>query len=407
LNCRHCGHALTFPFLDLGFAPPSNAYLTHDDLARPERYYPLKLFVCDACWLVQTEDFAARETLFDADYAYFSSVSESWLAHARHYASTIIDELSLGQDSFVIEVAANDGYLLRNFVAAQIPCLGIEPTASTAARAEQLGIPVLREFFGEQLAQSLAAQGPRADLIIGNNVFAHVPDVNDFAAGLRTMLKPGGTVTLEFPHLVNLLHEVQFDTVYHEHFSYLSLHAVEHIFRVTGLRVCRVEQLKTHGGSLRVYACHADDPRADDPSVERIRGLELAHGITRLDTYRHFQQRVDEAKNGLLRFLLECKERGLKVVGYGAAAKGNTLLNYAGVKPDLLPFVCDAAPSKQGKFMPGSHIPIVSPSDLARAKPDIVLILPWNISDEVLAQQAGVLGSEVRFAVAMPSVRYL
>ncbi|HXZ09394.1 MAG TPA: class I SAM-dependent methyltransferase [Paraburkholderia sp.] len=407
MNCRHCGHALTFPFLDLGFAPPSNAYLTHDDLARPERYYPLKLFVCDACWLVQTEDFAARETLFDADYAYFSSVSESWLAHARHYASTIIDELSLGQDSFVIEVAANDGYLLRNFVAAQIPCLGIEPTASTAARAEQLGIPVLREFFGEQLAQSLAAQGPRADLIIGNNVFAHVPDVNDFAAGLRTMLKPGGTVTLEFPHLVNLLHEVQFDTVYHEHFSYLSLHAVEHIFRVTGLRVCRVEQLKTHGGSLRVYACHADDPRADDPSVERIRGLELAHGITRLDTYRHFQQRVDEAKNGLLRFLLECKERGLKVVGYGAAAKGNTLLNYAGVKPDLLPFVCDAAPSKQGKFMPGSHIPIVSPSDLARAKPDIVLILPWNISDEVLAQQAGVLGSEVRFAVAMPSVRYL
>jgi SAM-dependent methyltransferase len=407
LNCRHCDHPLTFPFLDLGFAPPSNAYLSHADLARPERHYPLKLFVCDACRLVQTEDYAARETLFDADYAYFSSVSESWLAHARRYVSSVIEELSLGRDSFVIEVASNDGYLLRNFVSAQIPCLGIEPTASTAARAEALGIPVVREFFGEQLARSLAASGPLADLIIGNNVFAHVPDVNDFAAGLKTVLKPGGTITLEFPHLVNLLDEVQFDTVYHEHFSYFSLQAVEHIFHVAGLRVCRVEQIRTHGGSLRVFGCHAEDPRADDASVERIRHLEEARGITQPETYRNFQQRVDDAKNGLLRFLLDAKDAGLKVAAYGAAAKGNTLLNYAGVRPDLLPIVCDAAPSKQGKFMPGSHIPIVSPADLARAKPDVVLILPWNISDEIVAQQRPALGPEVRFAVAMPAVRYL
>jgi SAM-dependent methyltransferase len=399
LNCRHCGQPLTFPFLDLGFAPPSNAYLTEADLTRPERYYPLKLFVCDTCWLVQTEDYAARETLFDADYAYFSSVSESWLAHARHYAASIIEELSLGRDSFVIEVASNDGYLLRNFVAARIPCLGIEPTASTAARAEEHGVPVLREFFGEQLAHTLVERGQLADLIVGNNVFAHVPDVNDFTAGLKTVLKPGGTITLEFPHLVNLIDEVQFDTVYHEHFSYFSLQAVEHIFRAAGLRVCRADQLKTHGGSLRVFGCHADDPRVDDGSVERIRALEQERGITRLDTYRNFQQRVDEAKNGLLRFLLDCKDAGTQVGAYGAAAKGNTFLNYAGVKPDLLPYVCDAAPSKQGKFMPGSHIPIISPAELASAKPEVVLILPWNISD--------VLGSDVRFAVALPRVRYL
>ena len=407
MNCRHCGHPLTFPLLDLGFAPPSNAYLTQADLVQPERYYPLKLFVCDACWLVQTEDYASREALFDADYAYFSSTSESWLAHARHYASSITETLSLDRNSFVIEVASNDGYLLRNFVAAQIPCLGIEPTASTAARAEQLGIPVRREFFGEALARDLAETGPLADLIIGNNVFAHVPDVNDFTAGLKTVLKRGGTITLEFPHLVRLLDEVQFDTVYHEHFSYFSLHAVEHIFRAAGLRVWRVEELKTHGGSLRVYACHADDTRPDDASVERIRTLERTRGIATLDTYRDFQQRVDTAKNGLLRFLLDCKDKGIKVGAYGAAAKGNTLLNYAGVKPDLLPYVCDAAPSKQGKLMPGSHIPIVSPAELAAADPDIVLILPWNIADEVIAQQRPVLGRSVRFAVAMPSVRYL
>ncbi|WP_321894405.1 class I SAM-dependent methyltransferase [Paraburkholderia heleia] len=407
MKCRHCGHALTIPFLDLGFAPPSNAYLKAADLTQVERYYPLKLFVCDACWLVQTEDYAAREALFDAEYAYFSSVSESWLAHARRYADSIINRLSLNRDSFVIEVASNDGYLLRNFVAAQIPCLGIEPTASTAAHAEQLGIPVRREFFGKVLADELAANGSCADLIIGNNVFAHVPDVNDFSAGLKAALKPGGSITLEFPHLVKMLAEVQFDTVYHEHFSYFSLHAVEHIFNAAGLRVWHVEQLTTHGGSLRVYGCHDDDPRENDASVDAIRALEQASGITKPQTYQGFQRRVDTVKDGLLRFLLDCKDKGIRIGGYGAAAKGNTLLNYAGVKPDLLPYVCDAAPSKQGKFMPGSHIPIVSPAELTAAQPDVVLILPWNISHEIVAQQGPILGSHVRFAVATPEVRYL
>jgi SAM-dependent methyltransferase len=393
--------------VDLGFAPPSNAYLSSADLSRPERHYPLKLFVCDSCWLVQTEDYAAREALFDADYAYFSSVSESWLEHARRYASSITETLSLNRDSFVIEIASNDGYLLRNFVAASIPCLGIEPTASTAAHAEELGVPVLREFFGEQLARTLTERGQRADLIIGNNVYAHVPDVNDFTLGLKTALKPGGTVTLEFPHLVCLLDEGQFDTIYHEHFSYFSLHSVERIFAAAGLRVYRVEQLRTHGGSLRVYGCHTNDSRTDDASVERIRTLERERGIARRDTYQGFQDRVNRTKNGLLRFLIDSKEAGLVVAAYGAAAKGNTLLNYAGVKPDLLPFVCDFAPSKQGKYMPGSHIPIVSPAELVRARPDIVLILPWNISDEVVAQQSATLGPDVRFAVAMPEIRYL
>ncbi|WP_297354557.1 class I SAM-dependent methyltransferase [Paraburkholderia sp.] len=407
MNCRHCGQPLTLPFVDLGFAPPSNAYLSADDLTRPERYYPLKLFVCTDCWLVQTEDYASREALFDADYAYFSSVSQSWLAHARRYVTSITEDLSLGTDSFVVEVASNDGYLLRNFVAAGVPCLGIEPTASTAAAAEALGVPVLREFFGAGLARTLSERGQCADLIIGNNVFAHVPDVNDFTLGLKVALKPGGTTTLEFPHLVRLIEEGQFDTVYHEHFSYFSLYAVERIFAKAGLRVYRVEQLKTHGGSLRVYGCHIDDARADDASVVRIRALESECGITRPTTYQGFQSRVNTTKNSLLRFLIDSKEAGVVVAAYGAAAKGNTLLNYAGVKPDLLPFVCDFAPSKQGKFMPGSHIPIVSPAELSRVKPDVVLILPWNISDEIIAQQSAVLGKETRFAVALPEVRYL
>lgn len=407
LNCRHCGEPLTLPFVDLGFAPPSNAYLTADDLTRPEGYYPLKLFVCTDCWLVQTEDYAAREALFDADYAYFSSTSESWLAHARRYVSSITEDLSLDRDSFVIEVASNDGYLLRNFVADGVPCLGIEPTASTAAAAEKLGVPVLREFFGAALARDLAERGQRADLIIGNNVFAHVPDVNDFTLGLKIALKPSGTITLEFPHLVCLIDEGQFDTIYHEHFSYFSLLAVDRIFAKAGLRVCRVEQLPTHGGSLRVYGCHADDPRADDASVARIRALESERGMEKRETYQGFQSRVNKTKDGLLRFLIDSKEAGLVVAAYGAAAKGNTLLNYAGVKPDLLASVCDFASSKQGKFMPGSHIPIVSPEELAQLQPDVVLILPWNISEEIVAQHAATFGKHARFAVAVPEVRYL
>ena len=407
MNCRHCATPLTHTFLDLGFAPPSNAYLTADDLARPEKYYPLKVKVCDHCWLVQTEDYAQADELFSPDYAYFSSTSSGWLAHAAQYVQDMIAQLALDHTSHVIEVASNDGYLLKNFVAANIPCLGIEPTASTAAAAEQLGIPVLREFFGEALGKRLAAQGKQADLIAGNNVFAHVPDINDFTRGLKAALKPGGTITLEFPHLMQLLAHTQFDTVYHEHFSYLSLFTVSRIFEAAGLRIRDVEELPTHGGSLRVFGCHADDACATTPAVAALLAEEAARGLQSLATYSTFQTRANQVKNELLAFLTEQKRAGKKVAAYGAAAKGNTLLNYAGVKPDLLAFVCDAAVAKQGKFMPGSHIPILPPSAVRDEKPDFVVILPWNIAAEVRQQNAFVSEWGGRFVVAVPNLEVL
>jgi hypothetical protein len=404
MNCRHCQTPLQHVFLDLGFAPPSNAYLTTSDLTAPETYFPLKLFVCDQCWLVQTEDYARANELFRSDYAYFSSVSHSWLAHARAYADMVTKRFKLDKNSLVIEVASNDGYLLKNFVESGIPCLGIEPTASTAEAAEKLGIPVLREFFGVDLAQQLVEQGRQADLIAGNNVYAHVPDINDFTAGLKAALKPTGTITLEFPHLMRLIDQVQFDTVYHEHFSYLSLQTVSRIFAHSGLRVWNVEQIPTHGGSLRVYGCHADDPRADDPSVSRLLEEEADFGLADLGKYESFQVRANEVKDGLLEFLLEQKRQGKKVAAYGAAAKGNTLLNYAGVKPDLLPYVVDAAPSKQGKFLPGSHIPILRPEVLRENRPDIVLVLPWNIVDEVKEHHSYIREWGAKFAAAVPKM---
>jgi SAM-dependent methyltransferase len=399
MNCRHCGMPLTHTFLDLGFAPPSNAYLTEADLAKPEKYYPLKIQVCDQCWLVQTEDYAEADELFSPDYAYFSSTSSGWLAHAARYAETMIRDLSLDQNSMVIEVASNDGYLLKNFVAAGIPCLGIEPTDSTAEAAEQLGIPVLRQFFGEKLGQQLAAEGKQADLIAGNNVYAHVPDINDFTLGIKAALKPGGTITLEFPHLMRLIEHTQFDTVYHEHFSYLSLFTVSRIFAKAGLRVWKVEELPTHGGSLRVFGCHATDSRSTEDSVAALLQEEQKRGLQQLDTYLSFQPRADKAKNDLLAFLIEQKRNGKKVAAYGAAAKGNTLLNYAGVKPDLLSFVCDAASAKQNKFMPGSHISILAPDALANEKPDFVLILPWNIEQNEFIRQWG-----GKFVTAVPKL---
>jgi SAM-dependent methyltransferase len=405
MNCRHCYTPLEQVFLDLGFAPPSNAYLSAADLKAPERYYPLKLYVCTQCWLVQTEDHAQASELFGHDYAYFSSVSQSWVDHAARYAKMITARLGLGKESFVIEVAANDGYLLKNFVAAGIPCLGIEPTASTAAAAENLGIPIVREFFGQALAERLAAVGKQADLIAGNNVYAHVPDINDFTAGLRVALKPGGTITLEFTHLMRLIEYTLFDTVYHEHFSYLSLHTVSRIFANAGLRVFDVEELPTQGGSLRVYGCHAGDARATTPAVAALLAEEERHDLRRVAIYRDFQPRADRVKNELLAFLIEQKRAGKRVAAYGAAAKGNTLLNYAGVKPDLLPFVCDAAPSKQGKFLPGVHIPILPPAALRERRPDVVLILPWNIADEVVLQHAYVRDWGGRFVVAVPELR--
>lgn len=404
MNCRHCRAPLQHTFLDLGFAPPSNAYLSRDDLARPETTYPLKLLVCARCWLVQTEDYAAAEALFGEDYAYFSSVSSTWLEHARRYAGMITARLGLNADSLVLELAANDGYLLRNFLAAGIPCLGIEPTASTAARAEEQGIPVLREFFTQELGAQLASQGKQADLIIGNNVYAHVPDINDFTLGMQAALKPNGTITLEFPHLLQLIQLCQFDTVYHEHYSYLSLFAVRRIFERAELRVFHVERLATHGGSLRVYGCHAGDPREDSAEVTALLREEEDFGLRRLDLYLGFQSRAEAVKNDFLLFLLEQKKAGRSVFAYGAAAKGNTLLNFAGVMPDLLPRVFDAAPSKQGKYLPGSHIPIRPPVELMSEHPDFVVILPWNIKSEVMGVLAPLRAAGTRFVTAVPAL---
>ena len=404
MKCRHCASPLENDFLDLGFAPPSNAYLTSADLARPEKYYPLKIKVCDQCWLVQTEDYAQADELFSSEYAYFSSTSTGWLVHAARYAERMIEQLELTKDSLVIEVASNDGYLLKNFVAAGIPCLGIEPTASTAAVAEKLGIPVMREFFGEQLGKQLAATGKQADLIAGNNVYAHVPDINDFTRGVKAALKPGGAITLEFPHLMRLLEHTQFDTVYHEHFSYLSLYTVDRIFKAAGLRVWDVEELPTHGGSLRIYGCHDEDARQVTPAVNAMLAEEARRGLQTLATYQHFQAKADRVKDDFLAFLIEQKRADNKVAAYGAAAKGNTLLNYAGVKPDLLPFVCDAAAAKQGKFMPGSHIPILSPAALAEQRPDYLVILPWNIAEEVKQQNARLAELGTKFVTAVPKL---
>ena len=405
MNCRHCSTPLTHVFLDLGFAPPSNAYLNQTDLQAPEQHFPLKLFVCHNCWLVQTEDYSRSDELFTKDYAYFSSVSTGWLAHAKSYVEMITSRLKLDKDSFVIEVASNDGYLLKNFVANGVPCLGIEPTQSTADVAQAAGIPVAQEFFGVDFARKLVKAGKQADLIIGNNVFAHVPDINDFTSGLQMALKSAGTITLEFPHLLSLVSHNQFDTVYHEHYSYLSLQAVQAIFNRAGLRVCDVDTIPTHGGSLRVYGCHKDDPRSDSESVKRILAGEIAKGLQDLQTYQGFQHAANQVKNDFLAFLLDAKRAGKSVAAYGAAAKGNTLMNYAGVKPDLLSFVCDAAASKQNKFMPGSHIPILHPQELRERKPDYIVILPWNIADEVVKANAFARDWGAKFVTAVPQLR--
>ena len=404
MNCRSCGKILAHEFIDLGCAPPSNAYLTARDLNRPEVYYPLKLRVCINCWLVQTDDYTGAEELFSQDYAYFSSMSSSWLAHARHYCQSITERLGLNSNKFVVEIACNDGYLLKNFVEAGIPCLGIEPTASTAAAAQDQNIPVLQDFFGHSLGTRLASEGKKADLIIGNNVYAHVPDIIDFSIGLKTLLQPRGTITLEFPHLMQFIEHAQFDTIYHEHFSYLSLYTVMHIFRETGLRVFDVEELSTHGGSLRVYGCHLEDARHDTKTVVSLLDTEHICGMRNIEVYQSFQSRADAIKNEFLRFLLDQKASGKTVAAYGAAAKGNTLINYAGIKPDLLPYVVDRSPGKQGKFLPGSRIPIVTEARIQKERPQFIVILPWNIKEEVMAQLAYVREWDGRFVTAVPKL---
>jgi hypothetical protein len=407
MNCRHCHHSLHSIFLDLGFAPPSNAYVAVTQLSSPEVYFPLKLYVCEKCWLVQTEDVAQADEFFSSTYAYFSSISKGWLKHAATYSDMIMDRLDLDDTSLVIEVAANDGYLLRNFITSNIPCLGIEPTFSTAVAAEALGIPIIKEFFGEDLARKLVDEKKQADLIVGNNVFAHVPDINDFALGLKTALKAKGTITLEFPHLMQLLKKNQFDTVYHEHFSYLSLYSSMQVLKKAGLKVYDVEELETHGGSLRIYGCHDYDERKPFGAVDILLEHEAEYGMRELDVYQQFQEQANKVKNSLLGFLIDQKRRGINVAAYGAAAKGCTLLNYAGVKPDLLPYVCDAAPSKQNQYLPGSHIPILAPKVIAERKPNYVIILPWNIQTEVMEQLSYIRDWGGKFVVAVPELRVM
>jgi SAM-dependent methyltransferase len=404
VKCRFCASSTLFQVVDLGYAPPSNAYLSDEDLRAPEVHLPLRIYACSQCWLVQTEDYAASTTLFTNDYAYFSSTSESWLRHAHDYTNSIVQQLTLKEHSLVIELASNDGYLLKNFVSKGIPCLGIEPTKATAVAAEKIGIPVLREFFTEALGKHLAATERSADLVIGNNVYAHVPDINDFTAGMARALKPEGVITLEFPHLLTLIDSCAFDTIYHEHYSYLSLSTVQQIFASHSLRVWKVEKLTTHGGSLRVYGCHEAASRHTEDNVKALIDEEIAGGLRQVATYSLFRERTVRIKHEFLRFLLQCRKNKTTVAAYGAAAKGSTLLNFSGVTPDLLPYVCDAAASKQGKYLPGSHIPILSPKVLSERQPDIVLLLPWNLRPELTESLDYVKKWGGTLATAIPSI---
>ena len=405
MKCRHCKENLKHDFLDLGEAPPSNAYLEKSQLTKTELYFPLKVKVCESCWLVQTEDYTDADKLFDSEYAYFSSTSESFLKHAASYANKIIDELNLNSESFVVEIASNDGYLLKNFVKKNIPCLGIEPTDSTAEASEKLNIPTIREFFGQKLSKVISNDYGKADLIVGNNVYAHVPDINDFTLGIADLLSDDGVVTLEFPQLLNTIKGKQFDQIYHEHFSYLSLTAVETIFNSAGLKIWKVEELKTHGGSLRVFGCRHDSTTYHVcQSVHDQLDKEKEFGLKKLETYSNFQLEAEKIKDNFLNFLNEQNKIGKTVAAYGAAAKGNTLLNFAGIKNNLIEFVCDAAPSKQNKYMPGSHIPILDPTNLQNIQVDYVLILPWNLANEITEQLSFLRKNGTKFVIAIPEL---
>lgn len=406
MKCRHCHAELELPFMDLGSAPYSNAYLTEQALHAPEPWFPLRVLVCRACWLVQTEDVVAADALFNEDYAYFSSYSETWLRHAEAYVVKMVDRLGLDRNSLVVEIAANDGYLLQYVQARGIPCLGIEPTAGTARVAREKGLEILEAFFGIGLGSELAASGRRADLVTANNVLAHVPDINNFLSGIARLLKPDGTATFEFPHLLSLVTQAQFDTIYHEHFSYLSMTALKGILEANQLRAFDLENLSTHGGSLRVFAHRSDaPPRNPSPTLLHCLEAEAAAGI-RLDAfYAAFQSRADDIKNRFLEFLLQAKRDHKTVVGYGAAAKGNTLLNHAGVGPDLISHVIDRNPAKQGKYLPGSRIPIREEALLKQLRPDFVLILPWNLREEVEEQLAYIREWGGRFVTAVPALQ--
>lgn len=407
MKCRHCGAELSLPLVDLASAPLSNAYLTEKTLHAPEKWYPLRVLVCEQCWLVQTEDFARADEMFDAEYAYFSGFSKSWLEHSERYVIDVAKRFGLNEESHVVEVAANDGYLLQYVKARNIPCTGVEPTASTAAAARGKGIPIVEQFFGVELAREMVEKGMQADLMVANNVLAHVPDINDFSSGFTMLLKPNGVATFEFPHLLKLVNAIQFDTIYHEHFSYLSLTAIESVLTNNGLQVFDVEEISTHGGSLRLFSQRADS--GNRPITERLTNLreqETEFGMNSTSFYSGFQQKVDEVKNELLAFLIAAKREGKSVVAYGAAAKGNTLLNYAGVRSDLIKFVVDKNPAKQGNYLPGSRIPIKQEQSLKDEKPDYVIILPWNIKHEVMMQLDYIRYWSGKFVTIIPKLTF-
>ncbi len=405
LTCRFCGVPLSRVFVDLGSQPLANSYLEPEALGKAEAFYPLCVYVCEACFLVQLPEEEKAEAIF-SDYAYFSSYSESWLRHARTYTEAMIERLRLGPGHQVIEIASNDGYLLRWFAERGVPVLGIEPAGNVAEAAEAAGIPTVVKFFGEATALELAGQGKRADLLVGNNVLAHVPDLNDFVAGLKILLAPTGVLTMEFPHLLRLMEEDQFDTIYHEHYSYFSFQTVRKIFAFHGLTLFDVEELPTHGGSLRIYAGHHEDAsKTVGERVEDLLAREEVAGMGEIGTYLSFGERVCRVKRGFLRFLIQAKEEGKSIAGYGAPAKGNTLLNYCGVRTDFLDYTVDRSPHKQGRFLPGTRIPIHGPDRLRETRPDYVLILPWNLKEEIMEQMADVRSWGGRFVVAIPEVR--
>jgi SAM-dependent methyltransferase len=403
--CRLCAAPLRHTFIDLGETPLANAYIAPERQDAPEAFYPLHVRVCSECLLVQLPELASPQEIF-SDYAYFSSYSDSWLEHCRAFAAEAICRYGLGAGSRVVELASNDGYLLQYFKGAGIPVLGIEPAANVAAAAQAKGIETLVRFFGAAVAEELAAAGRRADLIVANNVLAHVPDLNDFVAGMKRLLAPGGTATVEFPHLLNLIAECQFDTIYHEHFSYFSFAVAEKAFARHGLGVADVETLPTHGGSLRLHVRHAG-AAGPAPAVAALRAREEAAGLGRLETYTGFARRAEALKKDLVAFLEAQKRAGKKVAGYGAAAKGNTLLNYCGLRPELLPYVADRSREKQGRLLPGTRIPVVSPEQLLERRPDVVLILPWNLKSEIMSQLAAIRGWGGRFAVPVPALQLL
>ncbi|NDK55671.1 class I SAM-dependent methyltransferase [Pontibacter fetidus] len=407
MNCRFCKHPLHNKFVDLVSSPPSNSFLTSEQLNEPEPYFPLTIYACTNCYLVQVDEYKKAEEIFNSDYVYFSSYSKSWVDHARRYVEEMIDRFGFDENSYVIEIASNDGYLLQHFKAHHVPVLGIEPTKNTANAAILKGIPTITEYFGSEFARKLSRQKKKGNLLIGNNVLAHVPDIDDFVEGLKVALRRYGVITLEFPHLLRLVEECQFDTIYHEHFSYLSFTTVKKIFEAHALEMFDVQELPTHGGSLRIFAKHKKDkskPISDN--VQALLDKEEAAGLTTPDFYRNFQERVDTIKYGLLNFLIEQKLLGKKVIGYGAAAKGNTMLNYAGIKGnDLIHFVLDAAPSKQGKYLPGSHIPVYDESKIWEYQPDYILILPWNLKEEVMAQLSYVSAWGCRFVTCIPTTQ--